>query len=211
MRYRSLGRSGLKVSELCLGTMTFAGGEGFWKAIGEVQQDGADILVKQAFDAGINFYDTADVYSEGQSEIMLGKSIKNLGLHRNEVVIATKAFGRMHPGPNGRGASRVHLIDACHASLKRLGTDHIDLYQLHGFDPETPLDEQLEALDTLVRHGHVRYLGVSNWAAWQLTKALRMAERKGLSQFARSSLTTQSPGAIWNERLFPPSNPKGSA
>jgi aryl-alcohol dehydrogenase-like predicted oxidoreductase len=161
--------------------MTFAGGDGFWKAIGEVQQDGADILVKQAFDAGINFYDTADVYSEGQSEIMLGKSIRNLGLNRNEVVIATKAFGRMHPGPNGRGASRVHLIDACHASLKRLGMDHIDLYQLHGFDPETPLDEQLEALDALVRQGDVRYIGVSNWAAWQLAKALGISERKGLS------------------------------
>jgi aryl-alcohol dehydrogenase-like predicted oxidoreductase len=161
--------------------MTFAGGDGFWKAIGEVQQDGADILVKQAFDAGINFYDTADVYSEGQSEIMLGKSIKNLGLNRNEVVIATKAFGRMNPGPNGRGASRVHLIDACHASLKRLGMDHIDLYQLHGFDPKTPLDEQLEALDTLVCHGHVRYIGVSNWAAWQVSKTLGIAERKGLS------------------------------
>ncbi|MDA3889195.1 MAG: aldo/keto reductase, partial [Allgaiera sp.] len=140
MRYRTLGRSGLKVSELCLGTMTFAGGQGMWKAIGQVPQDGADKLVKTAVDAGINFIDTADVYSEGESETMLGQSLKNLGISRSEVVIATKAFGRVHPGPNGRGASRGHLIDACQASLKRLGTDYIDLYQLHGIDSETPLD-----------------------------------------------------------------------
>ncbi|PZR00290.1 MAG: aldo/keto reductase [Cereibacter sphaeroides] len=181
MRYRTLGRSGLHVSELCLGTMTFGGGEGFWQAIGQVPQDGADALVKRAFDAGINFFDTADVYSEGQSEIMLGQSIRNLGLNRSEVVIATKGFGRMHPGSNGRGASRGHIIDACHASLKRLNTDHIDLYQLHGFDPVTPMEEQVEALDTLVRHGHVRYIGVSNWAAWQLTKALGLAAAKHLA------------------------------
>ncbi len=181
MRYRAMGRSGLKVSELCLGTMTFAGGEGMWKAIGQVPQDGADALVKAAFDAGINFFDTADIYSEGQSEIMLGQSLKNLGLPRNEIVIATKAFGRVHPGPNGRGASRGHLIDACHASLKRLGTDHIDLYQLHGFDADTPLEETLEALDTLVRQGAVRYLGVSNWAAWHLLKGLGIARQRQLA------------------------------
>ena len=181
MRYKSLGKSGLKVSELCLGTMTFHGGEGMWKAIGQVGQEGADALVKTAFDAGINFIDTADVYSEGASETMLGQSLKNLGLPRNEVVIATKAFGRTHPGPNGRGASRYHLMDACKASLRRLGLDHIDLYQLHGFDTGTPFEEQLEALHTLVQHGHVRYVGVSNWAAWQLSKALGIADRKGLT------------------------------
>ena len=181
MRYNSLGRSGLKVSELCLGTMTFHGGEGMWKAIGQVGQEGADALIKEAVDAGINFIDTADVYSEGASETMLGQSLKNLGLARNEVVIASKAFGRTGEGPNGRGASRYHLMDACKASLQRLGVDHIDLYQLHGFDTETPLEEQLETLHTLVQHGHVRYIGVSNWAAWQLSKALGIAERKNLT------------------------------
>jgi aryl-alcohol dehydrogenase-like predicted oxidoreductase len=180
MRYKSLGQSGLKVSELCLGTMTFHGGDGMWKAIGQVEQAGADALVKTAIDAGINFIDTADVYSEGASEVMLGQSLRNLGVPRNEVVIATKAFGRMGPGPNGRGASRYHLMEACKASLQRLGVDHIDLYQLHGFDTQTPLDEQMEAMDTLVRHGHVRYIGVSNWAAWQVSKALGISERKNL-------------------------------
>ncbi len=181
MRYKSLGRSGLKVSELCLGTMTFHGGDGMWKAIGQLGQDEATTLVKTAFDAGINFFDTADVYSEGNSERLLGQAIHALGLPRNEVVIATKAFGRVHPGPNGRGASRGHLIDACKASLKRLNLDHIDLYQLHGFDAETPMDEMLEALDTLVQHGHIRYIGVSNWAAWQLAKAQGIAMHRGLS------------------------------
>ena len=181
MRYKNLGRSGLKVSELCLGTMTFDGGSGMWKAIGQLGQDDADALVRTAFEAGINFFDTADVYSEGASERMLGQALRNLALPRHEVVIATKAFGRVHPGPNGRGASRGHLIDACDASLKRLGLDHIDLYQLHGFDLETPLEEQMEALDSLVRAGKVRYFGVSNWDAWQLVKAQGLAERRGFA------------------------------
>lgn len=181
MRYKTLGRSGLKVSELCLGTMTFDGGSGMWKAIGQLGQDDADALVRQAFEAGINVFDTADVYSEGASERMLGCALRNLGLPRSEVVIATKAFGRVHPGPNGRGASRGHLIDACDASLKRLGLDHIDLYQLHGFDLETPLEEQMEALDSLVRAGKVRYVGVSNWGAWQLVKAQGLTERRGFA------------------------------
>lgn len=181
MNYRALGRTGLQVSELCLGTMTFHGGSGMWQAIGKVQQEDATKLVKAAFDAGINFFDTADVYSEGASERMLGEALRNLGLPRNEAVIATKAFGRVHAGPNGRGASRKHLIDACDASLARLGLDHIDLYQLHGFDTGTPVEEQMEALDSLVRAGKVRYIGVSNWAAWQLVKALGVAERRGLS------------------------------
>ncbi|MDE3120214.1 MAG: aldo/keto reductase, partial [Paracoccaceae bacterium] len=181
MNYRALGQTGLQVSELCLGTMTFHGGSGMWQAIGKVQQEDATKLVKAAFDAGINFFDTADVYSEGASEKMLGEALSILGLSRNEVVIATKAFGRVHPGPNGRGASRKHLIDACDASLARLGLDHIDLYQLHGFDLGTPVEEQMEALDSLVRAGKVRYIGVSNWAAWQLIKALGVAERRGLS------------------------------
>ena len=181
MRYRTLGHSGLKVSELCLGTMTFDGGEGRWQAIGQVEQDGADALVKAAVDAGVNFIDTANIYSEGASEEMTGRALKNLGIARESVVIATKAFGRVSPGPNGRGASRYHLLKAAEDSLQRLGTDHIDLYQLHGFDDVTPMEEQLEALDTLVQHGKVRYVGVSNWAAWQIAKGVGITQLRQLA------------------------------
>ena len=180
MKYNRLGRTGLFVSELCLGTMTFGGGTGMWESIGTLGQDAADAMLKAAVDAGVNFVDTADVYHSGQSEEVTGQAIRNLGLARDEVVVATKAFGQMGEGPNGRGASRFRLIDACKASLKRLGLDHIDLYQIHGFDPATPMEETLRALHTLVEHGHVRYVGLSNWAAWQVAKATGMAERLGL-------------------------------
>lgn len=181
MRYNTLGRTGLLVSELCLGTMTFGGSEGMWRQIGEVQQSEADGLVKAAVDAGINFIDTANVYSEGLSEEITGRAIRNLGLSRNDFVIATKVFGRMGKGPNAVGASRSHVLEQCKESLRRLQLDHIDLYQIHGFDAATPIDETLEALDVLVRHGHVRYVGVSNWAAWQVAKALGIAERRQLA------------------------------
>ncbi len=184
MRMNRLGQTGLFVSELCLGTMTFGGGEGMWAKIGKLQQDDADTLLKTATEAGINFVDTADVYAEGLSEQITGQAIRNLGLRRDELVVATKAFGPTGDGPNSRGSSRVHLIDAVKASLKRLQLDHIDLYQLHGFDPVTPIEETLRALDTLVQHGHVRYIGVSNWAAWQIAKALGVSERLGLHRFA---------------------------
>ena len=183
MRYNPLGRTGLFVSELCLGTMTFGGGEGFWKAIGQVQQDEADALVRTALDAGINFIDTADVYSAGISEEITGRALKNLGVARDEVVVATKAFGPTGEGPNSRGSSRFHLLDAAHKSLKRLGLDHIDLYQIHGWDPATPIDEIVRALDDLVRSGAVRYIGVSNWAAWQVMKALGISQAQGLARF----------------------------
>lgn len=182
MRYNRLGRTGLFVSELCLGCMTFGTAPGMWEGIAGLDQGEADAMVKAAVDAGVNFLDTADVYSGGRSEEITGQALRNLGINRQEIIVATKAFGEMHPGPNGRGASRYHLMDACKASLKRLGTDHIDLYQIHGFDPATPLQETLEALDTLVRHGHVRYAGVSNWAAWQVAKALGIAERLNLAR-----------------------------
>ncbi|MDQ0317467.1 aldo/keto reductase [Amorphus orientalis] len=184
MRYNSLGQTGLFVSELCLGTMTFGGGEGMWRAIGAVQQKDADDLVKTALDNGINFIDTANVYAEGLSEQITGQALKNLGIKRDEVVVATKVLGPMGEGPNQRGASRFHILDQAKESLKRLQLDHIDLYQIHGFDPATPIEETLEALDTLVRHGHVRYVGVSNWAAWQIEKALGISERKNLARFA---------------------------
>lgn len=182
MRMRQLGASGLFVSELCLGTMTFGGGDdGFWGQIGRLDQDAADMLVKTALDAGINFIDTANVYAGGRSEGILGASLKNLGIARDDVVIATKVMGPMGNGPNARGASRGHIISQCKASLRRLGLDHIDLYQVHGFDPATPIAETLEALDTLVRHGHVRYIGLSNWAAWQVVKAVGIADARRLA------------------------------
>lgn len=184
MRYNKLGRTGLFVSELCLGTMTFGGTGEMWSKIGTLQQGEAEALVRTAVDRGINFIDTADVYSGGQSEEITGQALHGLGIARHDVVLATKAFGETGPGPNARGSSRVHLIDACKASLKRLKTDYIDLYQLHGFDPATPIEESLRALDVLVQHGHVRYVGVSNWAAWQIAKALGTSERLGLARFA---------------------------
>ena len=182
MRYNQLGRTGLLVSELCLGTMTF-GGEGMFGAVGQVQQDEADALVKAAVDAGVNFIDTANVYSNGVSEQITGQAIRNLGLKREDIVLATKVLGPMGPGPNDRGASRGHIMDQVKASLTRLQTDHIDLYQIHGWDSLTPIEETVRALDDLVRQGHVRYVGVSNWAAWQITKALGISERLGLARF----------------------------
>lgn len=184
MRYKPLGRTGLYVSELCLGTMTFGGGtDGMWASIGNVQQDDVDQLLRQSLDAGINFIDTADVYGDGRSEQITGQAIRNLGIARDEIVVATKVMGRMGQGPNQLGLSRYHILEGVKASLKRLGLDHIDLYQVHGFDATTPIEETLEALDTLVRHGHVRYVGVSNWAAWQIAKALGISERRGLASF----------------------------
>ncbi len=185
MRYTRLGSTGLFVSELCLGTMTFGGGDaGIWSHIGKLQQDEVDGLVRRSLEAGINFLDTANVYSAGRSEELTGQALKNLGVKRDDVVVATKVFGDMSPGPNGRGVSRYHVIEAATASLRRLQLDHIDLYQIHGFDPATPIEEQLRALDTLVQQGHVRYIGVSNWAAWQIVKALGISERLGLARFA---------------------------
>ncbi|CAH1673144.1 aldo/keto reductase [Chelatococcus asaccharovorans] len=181
MRYNTLGQTGLFVSELCLGTMTFGGSEGIWQNMGGLQQAEADELVRTALDAGINFIDTANVYSAGLSEEITGQALRNLGIARDQVVIATKAFGRVGEGPNGSGATRVHLLDQVKASLKRLKLEHIDLYQIHGFDNVTPIEETLEALDILVRHGHVRYVGVSNWAAWHVAKALGIAERRHLA------------------------------
>ncbi|MBL3571470.1 aldo/keto reductase [Rhodovulum sulfidophilum] len=181
MRYRRLGPSGLFVSELCLGTMTFGGSEGMWGQIGQLGQTEVDGLVGSALEAGINFIDTANVYAGGESERLLGQSLKNLAVPREDVVIATKVLGPMGAGVNARGASRYHIMEQCKASLARLQLDHIDLYQIHGFDPATPIVETLEALDTLVRQGHVRYLGLSNWAAWQIVRAVGIAEARRLA------------------------------
>lgn len=184
MQYKTLGRTGLLVSELCLGTMTFGGKGEIWSKIGTLGQTEAEDLIRDALDAGINFIDTADVYSEGRSEEITGQALKSLGVPRDEVVIATKVFGRTVRGPNGSGSSRQHILSAVKGSLRRLGIDHIDLYQIHGTDPVTPVEETMEALDTLVRQGYVRYVGVSNWSAWRVAKAQGIAERLGLSRIA---------------------------
>jgi aryl-alcohol dehydrogenase-like predicted oxidoreductase len=179
MRYRKLGRTGLAVSEICLGAMTF-GGDGFWKVIGALEQETVTKLVKSAFDKGVTFIDTADVYSNGVSEQVTGQAIKDLP--RDELVIATKVFGRMGAygaadtpeaqrrarNNNLSGLSRKHIFDAIDASLKRLDLDFVDLYQVHSFDPVTPLEETLEALDEVVKSGRARYIGLCNYAAWQI-------------------------------------------
>lgn len=185
MKYNQLGRTGLYVSEICLGTMTFGGNEdaGMWKAIGALPQPDVDAIVEKALAAGVNFIDTADVYSFGESERLTGQSLKNLGVKRSDVVIATKVYGQMGPKPNDRGASRGHIMDSVQSSLERLQTDHIDLYQIHADDPVTPIDETLRALDDLTRQGLVRYVGVSNWTAWKIAKALGISEAKGYARF----------------------------
>ncbi|SEK20400.1 aldo/keto reductase [Parapedobacter koreensis] len=182
MKYNLLGNTGLKVSELCLGTMTF-GGKGVWTAIGTLPQEEVDLLVKKSVDAGINFIDTANVYSEGLSEQLTGKAIRNLGLHRDDLVIATKVRGKMGDGPNQIGLSRKHILQQADESLKRLDIDYIDLYQIHGYDALTPLEETLAALDSLVSSGKVRYIGCSNLAAWHIMKALGISAKEHLAKF----------------------------
>ena len=204
MRYKKLGRTGLVVSQACLGTMTF-GGDGFWRAIGAQPQAEATAMVKTAVEAGVNFFDTANVYSNGQSEIMLGQAVRELALPRDEVVIATKVFGRItasidpatgdasaankanvdrrNSSRNLSGLSRKHIFDAVDASLARLGCDYIDLYQVHGTDPLTPIEETVDALDAVVRAGKVRYLGLCNMPAWLIMKAIAVAERRNMHRF----------------------------
>jgi aryl-alcohol dehydrogenase-like predicted oxidoreductase len=182
MRYNRLGKSGLVVSELCLGAMTFGDKPGgFFQH--DLDQAGSTALVKQALDAGINFIDTANVYSGGQSEEFLGVALKGLGVARDQVVVATKGMGPMGELPNDSGYSRYHLLAQIDASLARLGLDHVDLYQIHGWDPHTPMEEGLRALEDIVRSGRARYVGVSNWAAWQIAKALGIAELRGWDKF----------------------------
>lgn len=180
MHYRLLGRTGLYVSTLCLGTMTFYG-KGFWEVVGKQGQDLATEIVARSIDAGVNFFDTADVYSFGESETMLGKALA--GRPRDSVIIATKVRGRMSEEVNDVGLSRHHIMASVEKSLQRLDTDYIDLYQIHGFDPVTPLDETLRALDDLVTQGKVRYIGCSNLAGWQLMKALGISDQHGLARF----------------------------
>jgi aryl-alcohol dehydrogenase-like predicted oxidoreductase len=184
MEYRQLGRSGLRVSALTLGTMTF-GGEGNFAKVGDTGVEGARRQVDMALDAGVNMIDTADVYSGGASEEIVGQVLEG---RRDQVLIATKARMGMGDGANDAGLSRAHLIKAVEASLRRLRTDYIDLYQVHEWDGQTPLEETLDTLDTLVRSGKVRYVGCSNYAGWQLMKALGISDRLGYQRFASQQI-----------------------
>ncbi len=182
MKYTQLGNTGLFVSEICLGTMTF-GGRGLFKAVGGLDQKASTAIVARSLEAGVNFIDTADVYSEGLSEEQLGQALKDIGVKRSDIVIATKSFGRVGKGPNDLGASRGHIMDAIERSLERLQTDHIDLYQIHANDSVTPVEETMAALDNLVSRGMVRYVGVSNWQAWKIMKAQGIADKRGSARF----------------------------
>ncbi len=183
MKFNQLGKTGVLVSELCLGAMTF-GGKGYWKSIGELPQDEVNKLTKTAIDNGINFIDTANVYSEGLSEMMLGKALTSLGIARQQLVIATKLRGRMGEGANQVGLSRLHIADSVDDSLQRLGISHIDLLYIHGVDAITPLEETMRGLEDVVRSGKVRYLGISNHPAWMVAKANGIADKMGWTKFA---------------------------
>ena len=185
MKYNQLGKTGVLVSELCLGAMTF-GGKGYWKAIGELPQPEVNQIVKTSVDAGINFIDTANAYSEGLSEMMLGKAIKELGLPRQQLVVATKVRLRMGPHANQIGLSRLHITDSVNDSLERLGLSHIDLLYIHGVDPITPIEETMRGLEDVVRSGKVRYIGISNHPAWMMMKANCYADKMGWGKFVAS-------------------------
>lgn len=185
MKYNQLGKTGVLVSELCLGAMTF-GGKGYWEAIGKLAEDEVTQLLRSAIDSGINFIDTANAYSEGLSEMLLGKALKNLGISRQKVVIATKVRLRMGEGANQVGLSRLHIADSVNDSLVRMNISHIDLLYIHGFDPLTPLEETMRGLEDAVRSGKVRYLGISNHPAWMVMKANGIAEKMGWTKFVAS-------------------------
>ena len=185
MKYNELGKTGVLVSELCLGTMTF-GGKGMWQAIGQLPQDEVNEIVKTSIDSGINFIDTANGYSEGLSETMLGESLKKLGISHQNVVIATKVRIRMGPGANQIGLSRLHIMDSVNDSLQRLQLSHIDLLYIHGVDPITPIEETMRGLEDVVRSGKVRYIGISNHPAWMVVKANSYADKMGWTKFVAS-------------------------
>ena len=199
MDYRQLGRSGLRVSSLSLGTMTF-GGRGDFAKVGSVDVAGARLQVDQALDAGVNLIDTADVYSNGLSEEIVGEVIKG---RRDRILLATKVRMGMGDGANDAGLSRQHVIEGCEASLRRLGVDHIDLYQVHEWDGQTPIEETLEALDLLVRSGKIRYVGCSNFAGWQLAKSIGVAERRGLPRYVSQQIYYSLQGRDAEYELVP--------
>lgn len=202
MRYRRLGRTGMLVSEICFGTMTF-GGDGFWQVVGKQDQATANELVKAALDKGVNFFDTANVYSFGTSEKIFGQSLKDLSVPRDEVVVATKLLGRMNDKPNSAGLSRHQVYAQVDASLKRLQVDHIDLYQIHGLDPVTPIEETLEALNDIVRAGKVRYIGFCNLPAWYAAKAIGVSERRGFARFESAQMYYSIAGRDIEREIVP--------
>ncbi|HET7085042.1 MAG TPA: aldo/keto reductase [Rhizomicrobium sp.] len=211
MKFNRLGHTGLYVSELCMGTWGFSGRNYFGGAIGTLSQKDATGFIGRALEAKINFIDTANVYSFGDSEAMTGQALKDLGVKRSDVVLATKVFGRMASGPNDIGASRGHIMDAVRESLERLQTDHIDLYQIHHSDPITPLEETMRALDDLVREGLVRYVGVSNWEAWKMMKANGIAERLGLSRIVSHQIYYSLAGRDIEQEIVPVMNDQNIA
>jgi len=202
MRYRPFARTGLYVSEICLGTMTF-GGKGFWEVVGKLGTHEAENLVGASLDAGVNFIDTADVYSEGESEKLLGAALKSLNRPREQLIVATKVRGRTGPGPNQVGLSRGHILSSVDASLKRLQLDYIDLYQIHGVDQETPIEETVRALDDLVRAGKVRYVGYCNLPAWQTMKALGYANGHNLARFQSAQMYYSIAGRDLEREVVP--------
>jgi aryl-alcohol dehydrogenase-like predicted oxidoreductase len=184
MKYNLLGNTGIYVSEICFGTMTFGGSNGgIWTNIGNVQQQEVNSLMKTVVDAGINYIDTANIYSFGESEILLGQSIIDLGLNRNDLVIATKVRGRMSKGVNDVGLSRLNIFQSVDASLKRMQIDHIDLLYVHGTDLKTPIEETVRALNDIVLTGKVRYIAICNWPAWMVMKAQGIADKYGWNKF----------------------------
>src|SRR3954464_8472155 len=203
MRYHLLGNTGLYVSELCLGSMTFGGSSGMWQAIGKLGQSESLALVSAALDAGVNFIDTADVYSEGESERLVGSALKALGRPREQIVVATKVRGRVGPGGTPVRLSRGHILSSIDGSLRRLGLDHVDLYQIHGFDPVTPIEETVRALDDVVRSGKARYVGFSNLPAWVASHAITCAEQNGLARFQSAQVYYSIAGRDIERELAP--------
>ena len=208
MKYNLLGDTGLTVSELCFGTMTF-GGEGMWTAIGQLPQEVADELIKKSIESGINFFDTANVYSFGKSETILGQSIKNLNLNRDELVIATKLAGKMGDDPNNVGLSRFHIFNSVDLSLQRLQFDHIDILYVHGVDGAPSIREIMRSLNDIVNSGKVRYIGVCNWPAWMVMKAQGIARQEGWHEFKAMQYFYSISGRDVEDSLIPLSQSEG--
>jgi aryl-alcohol dehydrogenase-like predicted oxidoreductase len=210
MRYNQLGRTGVYVSELCLGAMTF-GGSGIYKAIGQLGDKESEALVGMALDGGVNFIDTADVYSDGESERIVGAALHSLGRPREQVVVATKVRGRVGPGINQVGLSRAHILASIDASLRRLRLDYVDLYQIHGADPPTPIEETVRALDDVVRSGKARYVGFSNLPAWLASKAITFARENGLAHFQSAQMYYSIAGRDIEREIVPLCQAEGVA
>jgi aryl-alcohol dehydrogenase-like predicted oxidoreductase len=210
MQFRPFGRTGVYVSELCLGGMTF-GGKGFWEVVGKLGQQEVEAMIGTALDAGVNFIDTADVYSEGESETLIGGALAALDRPRDQVFLATKVRGRMGPGANQVGLSRAHIHAGIDQSLKRLKLDHVDLYQIHGVDAETPIEETVRALDDLVRVGKVRYVGFSNLPAWMAMKAIGFAQANGLARFVSAQVYYSMVGRDIEREIVPLAQSEGLA